>query len=158
MSYRNILYLDWGIGYMGLYIFTTLNCTLKSVHFTICNYTAIKHGNIMTNSIINTDETTCIDCILNNSFVSMLNFLSLVIVLWFNSLGQEDPLKKETATHSSFLAWEIPWTRRLASRVQSMGLQRVVYNLATKQQQKMWLYMRLFLLIDTSEVFRSVVS
>ena len=58
----------------------------------------------MTNSIINTDEATCIDCILNNSFVSMLNFLSLVVVLWFNSLGQEDPLKKETATHSSFLA------------------------------------------------------
>ena len=28
-------------------------------------------------------------------------------------LGQEDPLKKETATHSSILAWEIPWTEEL---------------------------------------------
>ena len=81
LEYRNILYLDWGIGYIGLYIFTTLNCTLKSVHFAICNYTAIKHRNIMTNSIINTDETMCIDCILNNSIVSLLNFLSLVVVL-----------------------------------------------------------------------------
>ena len=36
------------------------------------------------------------------------------------SLGQEDPLEKEIASRSSFLAWEIPW----AWRVQSMGLQR----------------------------------
>ena len=29
---------------------------------------------------------------------------------WVRSLGQEDPLEKETATHSSILAWRIPWT------------------------------------------------
>ena len=29
---------------------------------------------------------------------------------WVQSLGQEDPLEKETATHSGILAWEIPWT------------------------------------------------
>ena len=29
---------------------------------------------------------------------------------WVQSLGQEDPLEKETAAHSSILAWEIPWT------------------------------------------------
>ena len=29
---------------------------------------------------------------------------------WVRSLGQEDPLEKETATHSTILAWEIPWT------------------------------------------------
>ena len=29
---------------------------------------------------------------------------------WVRSLGQEDPLQKELATHSSILAWEIPWT------------------------------------------------
>ena len=29
---------------------------------------------------------------------------------WVRSLGQEDPLEKEMATHSSILAWEIPWT------------------------------------------------
>ena len=29
---------------------------------------------------------------------------------WVQSLGQEDPLKKEMATHSSILAWNIPWT------------------------------------------------
>ena len=30
--------------------------------------------------------------------------------MWVCSLGQKDPLEKETATHSSILAWEIPWT------------------------------------------------
>ena len=47
---------------------------------------------------------------------------------WVPSLGWEDPLEKEMATHSSILAWEIPWTVGL----QSMGSQRVGHNLATK--------------------------
>ena len=43
------------------------------------------------------------------------------------SLGQEDPLEKEMATHSSILASEIPWTEK-AGRLQSMGSQRVGYD------------------------------
>ena len=39
-------------------------------------------------------------------------------------LGQEDPLEKGMATHSSILAWEIPWTEEPGG-LQSMGLQRV---------------------------------
>ena len=49
------------------------------------------------------------------------------------SLGGEDPLKKEMATHTSILAWKIPWTEKPGG-LQSMGLQRVGYNLVTKQQ------------------------
>ena len=49
------------------------------------------------------------------------------------SVGREDPLKKEMATHTSILAWEIPWTEEPGG-LQSMGLQRVGYNLVTKQQ------------------------
>ena len=49
------------------------------------------------------------------------------------SLGREDPLEKEMATHSSILAWEVPWTEKRGG-LQSMGLQRVRYDLATKQQ------------------------
>ena len=41
---------------------------------------------------------------------------------WVRFLGPEDPLEKEIATHSSILAWEIPWTEE-AGRLQSMGLQ-----------------------------------
>ena len=50
------------------------------------------------------------------------------------SLGQEDLLEKGKATHSSILAWEIPWTEE-PGRLQFLGLQRVGHNLATKQQQ-----------------------
>ena len=43
------------------------------------------------------------------------------------SLGWEDPLEKEMATHSSILAWKIPWTEK-RDRLQSMGSQRVRYD------------------------------
>ena len=43
------------------------------------------------------------------------------------SLGWEDPLEKEIATHSSTLAWKIPWTEE-RGRVQSMGSQRVGHD------------------------------
>ena len=42
---------------------------------------------------------------------------------WVCSLGQEDPLEEEMATHSGILAWEIPWTEEPGG-LQSMGLQR----------------------------------
>ena len=50
------------------------------------------------------------------------------------SLGQEDPLEEEMGTHSSILAWEIPWTEE-SGGLQSMGSQRVQQDLSTKQQQ-----------------------
>ena len=43
---------------------------------------------------------------------------------WVQPLCQEDPLEKEMATHSSTLAWKIPWTEE-PGRLQSMGWQRV---------------------------------
>ena len=46
------------------------------------------------------------------------------------SLGQEDPLEKEMATHSSIVAWKIPWTEE-PDRLQSMGSQRVGHDWAT---------------------------
>ena len=47
--------------------------------------------------------------------------------MWVQSLGGEDPLEKEMATHSGILAWEIPWTQE-PGRLQSTGSQRVGYN------------------------------
>jgi len=46
---------------------------------------------------------------------------------WVQSLGSEDPLEKEMATHSSTLAWKIPWTEE-SGRLQPMGSQRVGHN------------------------------
>ena len=49
---------------------------------------------------------------------------------WVRSLGQEDPLEKEMATHFSILAWKIPWTKE-PGRLQSMGSQRVGHDWVT---------------------------
>ena len=50
-------------------------------------------------------------------------------------MGQEDPLEEEMTTHSSILAWKIPWTEEPGG-LQSMGLQRNRHDLATKQQKQ----------------------
>ena len=47
---------------------------------------------------------------------------------WVQSLGREDLLEKEMATHSSILAWKIPWTEEEPGRLQSTGLQRVGHD------------------------------
>ena len=46
---------------------------------------------------------------------------------WVRSLGQEDPLEKAMATHSSTLAWRIPWMVE-PGRLQAKGLQRVRHD------------------------------
>ena len=53
--------------------------------------------------------------------------LSTMQKTWVLFLGWEDPLEKEMATHSSILAWRIPWTEE-RGRLQSMGLQRVGHD------------------------------
>ena len=50
--------------------------------------------------------------------------------MWVRSLGWEDTLEKEMATHSSIFAWKIPWTENPGG-LQSMGLQRLGHDLAT---------------------------
>ena len=54
--------------------------------------------------------------------------------MWVQCLSQEDPLEKEMATHSSVLAWKIPWTEE-PGRLQSVGLQRVRQDWATEHQR-----------------------
>ena len=49
------------------------------------------------------------------------------------SLGGEDSLEKQMATHSSILAWETPWTEKPGG-LQSMGSQRAGHDLGTEQQ------------------------
>ena len=53
----------------------------------------------------------------------MVKNLPAVQETCIGSLGQEDSLEKEMATHSSIVAWRIPWTEE-PGRLQSMGLQR----------------------------------
>ena len=54
-------------------------------------------------------------------------------IMWetgVQSLGQEDPLEKKMATHSSILAWRNPWAEETCE-LQTMGLQRVEHDLVT---------------------------
>ena len=68
--------------------------------------------------------------------------------IWVQSLGWEELPEKEIATHSSILAWEIPWTQKPGG-LRSMGSQRVEHNLTTKhRQQSPCTYIRLYLIIS----------
>ena len=53
--------------------------------------------------------------------------LPAMLETWVRSLGRNDPLEKRMATHSSTLAWKIPWTEE-PGRLQSMGSQRVGHD------------------------------
>ena len=57
----------------------------------------------------------------------MVKSLPAIQETWVQSLGWEDPLEKEIATHTSILAWRILWTEEPGS-LQSMGSQRVGHN------------------------------
>ena len=54
----------------------------------------------------------------------MVKSLPAMWEIWVQSLGQEDPLKREMATHSSVLAWKIPWMEE-PGRLPLMGSQRI---------------------------------
>ena len=79
------------------------------------------------------------NCIANNIVVlqkaksymaQMVKNLLAMLETWVWTMGGEDPLEKEMATHSSILAWRIPWTEEPAG-LQSMGSQRVGHNWAS---------------------------
>ena len=56
-----------------------------------------------------------------------LKYLPATQETWVRSLGREDPLEKEMATHSSILAWRFPWMEEPGG-LQSTGSQRVGYD------------------------------
>ena len=61
--------------------------------------------------------------------------------------GSENPLETEIATHSSILAWRIPWTEE-PGRLQSMGLQRVEHDLTTKTTTTKYVYIPTYINIS----------
>ena len=69
--------------------------------------------------------------VLTSLVAQMVKNLPAIWKTQVRSLGQEDPLKEEMASHSSSLAWKIPWTEE-PGRLESMGSQKVRHNLATK--------------------------
>ena len=77
------------------------------------------------NSLENTNTKTLKEFIpqgLRSLIVQSVKSLTAMQETWVQFLGQEDPLKKEMATHPSILTWRIPWTEE-PGRLQSMGSQ-----------------------------------
>ena len=73
------------------------------------------------------DAIKVLHSICQHMVVQWVKCLPTMQETWVRSLGPEDPLEKEMATHSSTLAWKIPWTEK-PGRLQSMGSQRVGHN------------------------------
>ena len=67
----------------------------------------------------------------------MVKRLPAMLGTWVRSLGREDPLEQEMATHSSTLAWKITWMEE-PGRLQSMGSQRVEHDWATSLSRRWW--------------------
>ena len=74
---------------------------------------------------------------------------------WVQFLCQEDPLEKEMATHSSTLAWKIPWTEK-PGRLQSMGSQSQTPNLALLQIFPIKAYVIHSLLVSHMKILRGI--
>ena len=81
----------------------------------------IKHTNIQ---MIGVPEDCSLSSLPNLPVAQMGKNLPAIQETWVRSLGREDPLEKEMATHSSILAWRIPWTEE-PEGLQSTGSQRV---------------------------------
>ena len=76
--------------------------------------------------------------------VQMVKSLPTIQETRVQSLGREDPLEKELATHPSILAWRIPWTEEPGG-LQSMGLQTVRHDWVTNTSTSLlWLKILLY--------------
>ena len=64
---------------------------------------------------------------LTSLVAQMVKHLPTMCETWVQPLSQEDPLEKEMATHSTILAWKIPWAEEPGG-LQSMGSQRVRHD------------------------------
>ena len=70
-----------------------------------------------------------IQCLIpkNNTHTHTHIYVCAMQEMWFQSLGQEDLLEEDVATHSSILVWRIPWTEK-PGRLYSIGWQTVGHN------------------------------
>ena len=99
----------------------SLNCAIRNGLFDPQLAPGLIFADFYTFSCKEYDQS---DFSMTSLVAQMVKHLSTMRETWVQSLGQEDLLEKEMATHSSILAWKIPWMEE-PGRLQSMGLQRV---------------------------------
>ena len=122
MNTQDWLPLEW-TGWMSLQSKLTLILTAPQSPFKGKEETGVLLGVLVNRRLTNN--------LLGPSLVAqMVNNLPATQETWVRSLGGEDPLEKQMATHSSILAWRIPWIEE-PGRLQSMGSQRVRHDWET---------------------------
>ena len=100
-------------GHLGcLHIWTIVNSAAKNIVYIFFNYTLVW---------IYAQASQVAQCLKNLPAIQETQETQVPF------LGWEDPLEKSMATHSSILAWRIPWIEQLGG-LQSIGLQRVRHN------------------------------
>ena len=87
----------------------------------------------------------------------MVKHVSTMKESWFRFLSLEDALEEGTATHSSVLAWRIPWTEEPGG-LQSIVSQRVGYNQAAKLKHRMFRSIPGFYPVDACNTHSAVVT
>ena len=92
----------------------------------------LSHPYMTTGKTIALTRRTFVDKVMSLLFnilfrTQMVKRLPTMWEIWVQSLGREDPLEKEMATHSTTLAWKIPWTEETGG-LQTMGSQRVGHD------------------------------
>ena len=85
------------------------------------------HRHIGIHVVLSFMEFGVLDQYMTSLVAQMVKNMPAVQETWVQSLGQKDSLEKEMATHSSILAWRIPWTEEPRG-LQSMGFQRVGHD------------------------------
>ena len=91
--------------------------------------TFLLYNNLLNKALIDGFRELHVPWTMTSLLAQMVKCLPTMQETWGQSLGWEDLLEKEMATHSSILAWKIPWTEE-PGRLQSMGSQRVRHDWA----------------------------
>ena len=93
----------------------------------------------------------------SGSVVKKKKIPMLMQEMYVPCLDREDSLEEEMGTHSSILAWKIPWTEEPGG-LQSMGFQRVGHDWATEHTHSLYLFCSLYLLISSQYGSNQTIS
>ena len=103
-------------------------CSLINVPLGAVVFVSIeRHILITSKAVLFSLTTLLLEQVWASLLAQMVKCLPAMREIPVRFLGREDPLEKETAIHSSILAWKIPWMEE-PDRLQSMGLQRVGHD------------------------------
>ena len=131
-NYSSIKHINGSPLFLGISTFFTQFTKLSSLMCVVHQSGILHYLNPFCRLLLLLVSFTCSTIIYGASLVAqMVKNPPAMQETWVRSLGWEDPLEEDMATHSSILAWRNPWTEE-PGRLWSIGLQRVRRDWATK--------------------------